>query len=156
MYRAPDSTASAPSRLMTTVSARVHRHDARYGLSTLQFADGELRVPMVTAPVGAALLVSIDARDVSVALTRPMDVSITNRLPGVIIEVERLDAPYARIRFDLGSTQIDSLVTWESVERLALQPDLKAWAMIKSVAIGKDAIQSDDAPSPRPWPPARA
>ncbi len=153
MRQAPQAEPIPPTRLATTVSARVHRHDAHYGLSTLQFADGELRVPMVPAPVGAAVMVEIDARDVSVALTRPMDVSITNRLPGTVIEVERLTAPYARIRFDLGSTLIDSLVTWESVERLALVPGLRAWAMIKTVAIGKEAIKPEDAPSPRPWPP---
>jgi molybdate transport system ATP-binding protein len=139
--------------LTTSISARVHRHEPKYGLSTLIFSDGELRVPKVEADVGTALRVEIDARDVAVALVRPMDVSITNRLPGTIVSVELLAAPYARVTFDLGATRLDSLVTWESVDRLALEPGLKAWAMIKSVAIGKDSIKPEDAPNPRPWPP---
>ena len=146
-------TPADPKRLATTLSARVHRHDPEYGLSTLQFGDGEIRVPMVDAPLGTALRLEIDARDVSVALSRPMDVSITNRLPGMIVEVERLSAPYARITFSLGTTRLDALVTWESVDRLALEPGLQAWAVIKTVAIGKDAITADKAPTARPWPP---
>jgi molybdate transport system ATP-binding protein len=133
----------AKLRFVTTCSAR--RTVARLG-----------RVPMVDAEVGTPLSVEVDARDVSIALSRPMDVSITNRLPGAIVAVERLAAPYARVTFDLGSVRLDALVTWESVERLALEEGLRAWAMIKTVAIDKDAIKSVDIPAPRPWPPAKA
>lgn len=147
--------AAPPNALATTLDARVLRHDPAWGLSTLLFGDGELRVPLVAAPVDAGVRVTIDARDVSVALTRPMDVSITNRLPGTIVAVEHLAAPYARVRFDLGTTRLDALVTWESVERLALEPGLRAWAMIKSVAIGNAAVRPSDLPRPRPWPASR-
>ncbi len=69
-------------QLSTMLYARVLRHDAQIGLSTLFFDDGELRVPKIDAPEGAGVAVEIDARDVAIALSRPMDVSITNRLPG--------------------------------------------------------------------------
>src|SRR5208283_5268987 len=112
--------------------------------------DGELRVPRIDAPEGAGVAVEIDASDVSIALSRPMDVSITNRLPGTIVEVEHLPAPYARVTFDLGVNRLHSLVTWESVERLALEPGLKAWAMVKTVAISKMDLSPDEIPQPRP------
>jgi molybdate transport system ATP-binding protein len=152
-YQRPRMRPATPPRLSTTFEARVHRHDDGLGLSTLQFGDGELRVPMVAAPVGTALALEIDARDVSVALSRPMDVSITNRLPGTIVAVERLAAPYARVDFDLGTTRLSALVTWESVDRLALEPGVRAWAMIKTVAIGGESIRTAAATRPRPWPP---
>ena len=95
--------------------------------------------------------VTIFARDVSIALSRPMDVSITNRLPGTILAVEPQTLPYVRVVFNLGATQLDALVTTESVERLGLEPGLRAWAMIKTVAIGKDAVEAD-LPQPRRWP----
>jgi len=95
--------------------------------------------------------VTIFARDVSIALSRPMDVSITNRLPGTILAVEPQTLPYVRVVFNLGVTQLDALVTTESVERLGLEPGLRAWAMIKTVAIGKDAVEAD-LPQPRRWP----
>ncbi len=144
---------SSPSVVLsTTVPARVLRHDPQYGMSTLFFADGELRVPMVDAAIDAGVSVTIEARDVSIALSRPMDVSITNRLPGRIQEILPLDPPYVRVTFDLGSTKLHALVTLESVERLALETDLSAWAMIKSVAIGPGAVRPSELPRPRRWP----
>ena len=147
--------AKTPS-FATTLNARVLRHDEVHGLSTLYFGDGELRVPLVAVPIDSGAKVTIYARDVSIALSRPMDVSITNRLPGTIVAIEPLALPYVRVTFDLGSTRLDALVTTESVERLGLEIGLRAWAMIKTVAIGKDAVQAADIPTPRRWPVVRA
>lgn len=140
--------------LTTSLPARVLRHDPHYGLSTLFFADGELRVPMVDAPVDGGVVVTIEARDVSIALSRPMDVSITNRLPGRIVEILPLAAPYVRVTLDLGKVALHALVTTESVERLALETGLNAWAMIKTVAIGPGAVRASELPRPRRWPAA--
>lgn len=137
-------------RLATTLHARVLRHNPDIGLSTLFFEDGELRVPKVDAPPGAGVAVHIAASDVSISLSRPMDVSITNRLPGIIVEVEYLAAPYARVTFDLGANRLHSLVTWESVERLGLEPGVKAWAMVKTVAISQMDVNPCELPLPRP------
>jgi len=152
--RAP-LTRSKMQSLATTLVARVVRHDPEQGLSTLYFGDGELRVPMVGAAVDSGVKVTIFARDVSIALSRPMDVSITNRLPGSIVAIEPLALPYVRVAFNLGTTELDALVTTESVERLGLELGLSAWAMIKSVAIGKDAVEALDLPEPRRWPVVR-
>ncbi len=140
------------TRLSTRLEARVLRHDPAYGLSTLFIGDGELRVPLVSAPVDSGVVVVIDARDVSIALSRPMDVSITNRLPGAIVEMEALAHPYVRVTFDLGANRLHALVTTESVERLALEPGLRAWAMIKTVAIVDVLAQPSSVPTPRRWP----
>lgn len=137
-------------KLSTTLHARVLRHHAEAGLSTLLFDGGELRVPRIDAAPGSGVAVEIDASDVAISLSRPMDVSITNRLPGTIAEVEYLSAPYARVTFDLGACQLHSLITWESVERLGLEPGLRAWAMVKTVAISKVDINPDKLPQPRP------
>jgi len=140
------------TRLTSVLHARIRRHDPEYGLSTLFFGGGELRVPMLALPPDAAVRVEIDARDVSIALSRPMDVSITNRLPGRIMAVERLTLPYAKVVFDLGPAALLALVTVESVVRLALEPGLKAWAMIKTVAISESDVSPDLTASP--WPPS--
>jgi molybdate transport system ATP-binding protein len=137
-------------KLFTTLHARVLHHNAETGLTALLFDGGELRVPKIDAAPGSGVAVEIDASDVAISLSRPMDVSITNRLPGTIAEVEYLGAPYARVTFDLGVCQLHSLVTWESVERLGLEPGLRAWAMVKTVAISKVDINPDKLPQPRP------
>jgi molybdate transport system ATP-binding protein len=137
--------------LVTRLDARVLRHDAGYGLSTLHFADGELRAPLVEAPVGAGLRVKIDARDVSIALSRPMDVSILNRLPGSIVDLTPLRLPYVRVAVSLGTTEIYALVTAESVDRLALEEGLRVWAMLKSLAISEERLPPSRVPAPRRW-----
>jgi molybdate transport system ATP-binding protein len=137
-------------KLSTVLHVRVLRHHPEAGLSTLFFDGGELRVPKIDAAPGSGVAVEIDASDVAISLSRPMDVSITNRLPGTIVEVEYLDAPYARVTFDLGACQLHALVTWESVERLGLEPGVRAWAMVKTVAISKVDINPDKLPQPRP------
>ncbi len=137
-------------RIFTTLEARILRHQPQIGVTTLFLGNFELRVPLIEAAAGTGVAVEIDASDVSIALSRPMDVSITNRLPGTIVEVEYLGAPYARVTFDLGPCHLHSLVTWESVERLGLEPGLKAWAMIKTIAITKMNVSADALPEPRP------
>jgi molybdate transport system ATP-binding protein len=137
--------------LITRLDARVLRHDEGYGLSTLHFADGELRAPLIDAPVGAGLRVKIDARDVSIALSRPMDVSILNRLPGSIVELTPMGLPFVRVAISLGTTQIYALVTVESVDRLALEKGLGVWAMLKSLAISEERLPASRLPTPRRW-----
>jgi molybdate transport system ATP-binding protein len=138
--------------LKATLNARVLTHDHDLALTTLLFADGMLRVPLIDNQIDSAVRVRIDARDVSIALARPMDVSITNRLPGRIAELVPLSAPYVRATCDLGMTQIHALIMRESVDRLALVPGLKAWVMIKAAAITGIDLKPDLAPRPRPWP----
>ena len=150
LKKSPRAGARPPLR--TDINARILRHDFAAAMTTLQFEDGELRAPMVDYPPGAGVTVSIEASDVSIALSRPMDVSITNRLPGEIVEIAALDPPYVRVVFNLGKTRLNALVTGESVERLALAPGLRAWVMIKAVAIAGRSLKPDRDLQPRPWP----
>ncbi len=148
-------TRSVRPVLRATLSARVLTHDLDLALTTLLFADGELRVPLVDSPVDSALRIRIDARDVSIALSRPMDVSITNRLPGRISELVPLSPPYVRATCELGRTELHALIMRESVDRLALVPGLRVWVMIKAAAIAGTDLSPDLAPRPRPWPSRR-
>ncbi len=121
----------AGSVLACTVSA----HDQHLKLSTLGFAGGELRVPRIALDIGTTLRVQIKARDIAVSLSRPMDVSITNRLPGRIVSITRGDGPYVNVAIDIGGARLQSLITGESSSRLGLEPGLQVWALIKSVAV---------------------
>ncbi len=151
MLEVPKQRAIRPI-LKTALPARVLHHDHEMALTTLFFEDGELRVPLIDSAPGTGVTVRIDARDVSIALSRPMDVSITNRLPGEIAELSYLAPPYVKVTFNLGRTRLHALVTRESVERLALAPGVGAWVMIKAVAISGRELKPNLAPRPRPWP----
>lgn len=131
------------------VFGEVREHDPRYGLSTLACEGFTLRVPRLSLPIGAPVRLRIPAREVALALSRPSDVSITNRIEGTVERVlERTDeADHAPLSNHLEAqvrvgpnTVLAVAVTRESAERLALAPGLQLWCLIKSVALHADAL----------------
>jgi molybdate transport system ATP-binding protein len=123
----------------SVVACTVAAHDDMLKLSTLAFSGGELRVARVAAAIGSQLRVQIKARDVALSLSRPMDVSITNRLPGRLAGLTRSDGPYVEVTIDVGGVTLQALITGESSSRLGLEPGLQVWALIKSVAVDSRA-----------------
>jgi len=113
-----------------------------HGLHPFGPPEARYRVPSTpgaTNGAGRPARLRIDARDVSIALTPPQDVSILNIIP---VTIESLDeAPghhgparvLATCRQDDGQTLMAEL-TRLSTERLALQPGTRAHALVKSVA----------------------
>jgi molybdate transport system ATP-binding protein len=128
----------------TLLFATVQAHDDRYQLSTLACDGFVLRVPRVDLAPGTAVRVRIPARDVALALTRPADVSITNRIEGAVesIDVARDGHPaFVRVAVRAGaSTRLMVTITRESAERLALVPGLRVWCLIKSVVLDAGAL----------------
>jgi len=123
----------------------VREHDARYGLSTLACEGFTLRVPRVALPAGSPVRMRIPAREVALALSRPSDVSITNRIEGTVERLlergEAAQPAYVEAWVRIGAaTVLAAAVTRESAERLALVPGLRCWCLIKSVALHADAI----------------
>jgi molybdate transport system ATP-binding protein len=131
---------------------RVGGHDERYGLTVLEI-DGaaSLRVPRVSVPVGTSVRVRIPARDVALSLAQPVDVSTVNRLAGEIIALAPLDATHADAKIRIGAGAIlQSRVTREAADRLALVPGLSVWCLIKSVALDRATLMMTVEPALRP------
>lgn len=125
----------------TLVFGTIASHDTNYGLSTLACDGFELRVPRVPLAVGTPVRARIPSREVALALARPSDVSITNRIAGVVVSVEARDATYADVVVRLGaSTDLAVTITRESTERLALARGLAVWCLVKSVALDAGAL----------------
>lgn len=125
----------------TLVFGTVSAHDDRYGLSTIDCSGFELRVPRVEMPVGTALRARLPARDIALTLARPIDVSITNRIEGVIESVVPLPGPYAEASVRVApDTLIAARITRESADRLALAQGVRVWCLIKSVALDAGAL----------------
>lgn len=147
--------------LGTIFDCTVTANDEDLGLSTVSFADGALRVPLVGRPVGARARARIRSRDVSLSLSRPIDVSVTNRLSGTISAIRRAEGPFSDVEVKLAHGRIHSLVTHESVLRLALQEGTPVWAMIKAVTVDSrpsgfaspgSEIIPPSGPQPQPGP----
>ncbi len=126
----PDSPYEAGAVVPVAVAA----HDAAFALTTLAFAGGELVVPRVDRALGARLRVRIRARDVMLALAKPVDLSAINVLPAVVGDL-REDGCHADVQIAIGVTRLVARITRQSAARLALRPNQPVFAVIKSVAI---------------------
>ncbi len=122
------------------LATRVAAHDPVFGLTTLTAAAGELRVPHLDLPVGAALRIRIRARDVMIALRPPEGLSALNVLPGTVAEIGGADGPIVEMRLDCAGEALIARLTRRSVETLGLAPGCPVYAVIKSIAFDHHAF----------------
>jgi molybdate transport system ATP-binding protein len=122
------------------ITTRVAAHDAKFGLTVLHAAAGELRVPHLDLPVGATLRVRIRARDVMIALTPPTGLSALNVLPGIVTEIAGGDGPIVQMWLDCAGEALVARLTRRSVETLDLAPGKAVHAVIKSIAFDQHAF----------------
>jgi molybdate transport system ATP-binding protein len=114
----------------------IEQHDAQYHLSFIAVAGARLAISLRDAPLGQRVRVRIDARDVSLALKPPEHSSITNILPGRVMDVTNDRDPAQRlVRIDVGGRPLLARVTWRSVAQLAIAPGMALYAQVKSVAL---------------------
>jgi molybdate transport system ATP-binding protein len=130
------------------LATRVAGHDPAFGLTILRSAAGELRVPHLDLPVGAALRIRIRARDVMIALQPPQGLSALNVLPGTVAEIGRADGPIVEMRLDCAGEALVARLTRRSVETLGLTPGRLVYAVIKSIAFDHHAFAGTAPPSP--------
>lgn len=126
--------------LTTTVAGQ----DRSFGLTELRFAGGRLRVPYLKLPLGQQLRVRIRARDVSIALAPPENISILNIIPCTIEAIGEERGPQVDLQLDAGGAPIWSRITARSRVALGLKPGLPVYALIKSVAIDRQSLGRRD------------
>jgi molybdate transport system ATP-binding protein len=117
----------------SVLDAVVAGHDEAYQLSRLSSRAGELQVPKLARPVGAAVRAYIRSRDVMLSLHPPRDISALNVLSGTIAAIAARGAQ-ADVSLDCGGAILVARVTAKSVERLALGAGRPVHAVIKSVS----------------------
>jgi molybdate transport system ATP-binding protein len=121
------------------LEATVAGEDA-YGLTLLRCGAGEIRVPRVALPVGAAVRIRIRARDVIVAVERPHGLSALNILAGEIAEIGPEAGPVRDLRIALGGASLLARVTVRSLTELGLTPGRPVFAVVKSVALDRQSL----------------
>ncbi|MGH8497058.1 MAG: molybdenum ABC transporter ATP-binding protein [Gammaproteobacteria bacterium] len=132
----PDPRGTGRGELGAVFDATVAAHDDEFALTDLSFVGGELRVPRLDMPKGAAIRVRIRARDVIVGVLPPAGLSTLNMFKGRITElVESDDGPGAELRIDLGGAFLLARVTRKSVADLRLEAGRQVYALVKSVAL---------------------
>ncbi|MDA1062737.1 MAG: molybdenum ABC transporter ATP-binding protein [Proteobacteria bacterium] len=119
------------------LDGRIANFDAKYSLSLLTFAGGELWLPGRLGNIGDRYRLRIRANDVSLSRTRPQDTTVLNLLDVVIEAVQ--DAPPAAqlIRVLAGQQRLVARITRRSRENLNLQPGDRVVAQVKAVAVSR-------------------
>ena len=124
----------AGSVLETTVLG----HDDRFDLTVLAVADHELRVPRIARAPGTRTRITVRARDVAVAITRPQNISVLNILEARIRAIGPGEGPYVELLLDLGGHGLRARLTRQSLTALALAPGQSVFALIKSVSFERE------------------
>jgi len=119
----------------TVIDTKVSSHDQVYDLTTLGFAGGSLTVPGVDALIGESLRVRVRARDVSIALKRPEDISVLNVMQGCVVDTVTSGGSACLVRVDIGGVILTARITRLSADRLALESGQEVYALIKAVSL---------------------
>ena len=122
------------------ITARVIRHDPRFGLAHLAFAGGELSVADLSALVGETVRVRIRSRDVALALELPKATTFRNIVAGRITRIIEHDEALAEVSLDAGGATILARVTQQSVQELGLREGTQAYALIKAIALDRHSV----------------
>lgn len=117
------------------VEATVAARDEEFELATLAFDGGRLVTSGIEAVVGERVRLRVRARDVSLALVKPADVSVLNVLPARIVDISAANGASVMVRLMVGNTAFAARVTRYSANRLGLAAGREVYAMIKAVSL---------------------
>ena len=117
------------------IAATVSGYDERHRIAELRFDGGCLRVPQAGARRGRQVRVLIQARDVSLALTRADDSSILNILEATVVDLAASDAGQVTVSIRIGGVALLARITELSRQRLGIRSGMRVFAQIKSVAL---------------------
>ncbi|MER9966907.1 molybdenum ABC transporter ATP-binding protein [Mesorhizobium sp. M0060] len=115
----------------------VLRHDEVFGMTVLGSLAGEIRVPLLAAPVGAPVRVRIRARDVMIATEQPVGLSALNILPGAIVAIEPGEGPTVEVGIDCNGATVLARITEQSRQTLGLRLGRKVFAVVKTVSFDR-------------------
>jgi len=118
----------------------VAEHDTKYELTTLRFEGGELLVPSVEGLVGERVRVRIRARDVSLALVKPTELSIVNVLEGSIVALTAEEGPIVDVQLHVGKAALLARITRRSRDQMKLAVGQRVYALVKAVSFDRRSV----------------
>ncbi|MDX1589997.1 MAG: molybdenum ABC transporter ATP-binding protein [Oleiphilaceae bacterium] len=118
------------------VEARVVSHSDQYHLTQLSCAGGKLWVSRRDLAPGALQRVRLQARDLAIALSPPVDTSVSNCLSVTIAAIHRDPDPgHVLVELAMDGQRLLSRITRQSCQRLSLAPGQPVHALVKSVSL---------------------
>lgn len=122
------------------VNGIVKGTDSQFGLTIVEIGGQAIEVAGKDYEAGQPIRLQIRARDVSIALSAPKELSIRNRIRCVVEEIQTDDSAFAEVALRTGDQLIRSRVTRKSADELGLNPGQKVIALLKSVSIERRAM----------------
>ncbi|MDH3228305.1 MAG: molybdenum ABC transporter ATP-binding protein [Alphaproteobacteria bacterium] len=123
----------------SVLTLTVQGHDADAAVSRLAQDGLAVTVPLLDAPVGESIRIRIRARDVSLALRPPEDISILNVFAGTVTEVSDRKDGQVDVLVDIGAT-LWARVTRLAAQRLNLVPGQQVHALVRAAAIDRGSL----------------
>lgn len=127
------------------IETRVEGHDS-FGLTSLAFPGGVLRVTGLDLAKGTAVRARIRARDVAIATSQPRDLSILNVFQGRIAEMIPNGPAAMDLQLDIG-VKLWARITARSAHELGLTPGAEVYVLVKSVAIDRHSLGLAEPPN---------
>ncbi len=122
------------------LETRVMAHHAKDQLTTLAFEGGELVVPHLEASLGQRVRARIRARDVSLALHRPTDISILNVLPVRVAAIDEEAGPSVDLQLAVGGSILIARITRRSLRQLDIRTGQELYALVKAVSFDQRSV----------------
>jgi molybdate transport system ATP-binding protein len=126
----------AGSVLDTCVAA----HDAEDQLTTLAFDGGELIVPHLDVSIGERVRARIRARDISLSIRKPTEISILNVLPACVTSIDEETGPIVDLQLEVGSVTLVARITRRSFQQLGIHTGQELYALIKAVSFDQRSV----------------
>jgi molybdate transport system ATP-binding protein len=112
-----------------------------YGLTEIEHPSGTIWLAGPAGAVGREVRIVIRASDVTLATTRPQNLSVRTILAGTVGDIEKDDGPLAAVTVDLkGHGHLVAMTTRMAADELALKPGDPVFALIKTVALDERGI----------------
>ena len=123
------------------VTGTVTGHDPEHSLTAMSVGDQRVVVPGTEVAVGERVRLRIRARDVALATTRPVGISIRNILAGTISEIaDEPGTAFAETLVDVGGERLRARITRAAVADLGLTVGQPVFALVKSIAFDGRAL----------------
>lgn len=119
----------------SVLDAVVAAHDPDFQLTTLAFEGGELVVPHLDAPLGGRVRARIRARDVSISMGRPKEISIVNVLAARVGGILEGTGPTVDLQLAVGGATLKARITRRSAHQLGIRSGQDLYALIKAVSL---------------------
>ena len=124
----------------SVLDTRVTSHDVDDQITTLAFDGGELLVPHLDAAIGERVRARIRARDVSLSVHRPTQISMLNVLRAHVASVDEETGPIVDLRLAVGSATLVARITRRSFRQLGIRHGQEIYALVKAVSFDRRSV----------------